>query len=212
MNKFAIRIESVHGSRSTFKYFDDRSEAMKYAYHMYTKEKYNMSHNKRMSIQEIEFIDLADRRNGDKVLYDGIHDETFFENTDMRRYNSFFESNIPYLIHKTNAKAPILSTNTQRLIPFSISCTVKGKNSWVNGINKFLIKLKDNCKILDIDINNNFYDFGKEIDTPLNRGKEIYIFAKKKKYDCIRLLHVPQVGTEYAIINIDAINEWSKIE
>lgn len=129
----------------------------------------------------------------------------------MKKYVRFFESKSPILIHRTSNNTPVISTNPNRLIPFSISCTIKGKQEWVEGKNKFLITLKDNIKILEIDIKTNFYEFGKEIDTPKNRGKEIYSFAKKNKYDMIILKHVPQVGTEYAIINIKAIDNYIKI-
>jgi hypothetical protein len=79
----------------------------------------------------------------------------------------------------------------------------------VFGKNIFEVTINPNAKILDVDIKSNFYKFGKKVDTPINRGKEIYNFAKKNGYDVIRLAHVPYVagGTEFAVLNKNVIEK-----
>jgi hypothetical protein len=97
-----------------------------------------------------------------------------------------------------------------RLIPNSISfspnnASVFGRSK-VNAIlnpKKVLYiaisgKLKDDYK--------DFFDFGKEEDTPANRGIEIYKYAKQNGYDLIVLKGVPGAGIEYAVLDKKIIN------
>jgi len=98
----------------------------------------------------------------------------------------------------------LTSSEKHRLIPHSISFGNKG--SWMSS-SKITATLFPK-KILYISLLNNinvdeksFYDFGKKIDTPINRGKLIYRYAKKNNYDLIILKDVPSIGTEYAVLN-----------
>jgi len=116
------------------------------------------------------------------------------------------------LIHKTNGNEVIISTKVDRLIPRSISCTKYGTTSWVEGKNSFVVDVKNDSKILNINIDTNFYKFGKEFDTPINRGKIIYRYAIKNNIDIIKIKNVPKVGTEYAILNINCIEKINKIK
>jgi hypothetical protein len=110
------------------------------------------------------------------------------------------------LSHNTDGSL-VLSTNKNRLIPNSISC-VKYNDKVrlpLYGKTKYIIDIEDDSKILDIDINDTFYQFGKEIDTPINRGKQVYKYAIANNIDIIRLKNVPMIGIEYAILNLQCI-------
>jgi len=130
----------------------------------------------------------------------------------MKRYKTIFElkeAKKMILYHATNGNKLILSTKKERLVPHSLSCSNKPKYEY--GKNLFKITIKDNAKILVIDVNNNFYDFGKEYDTPVNRGKAIYDYAIKHKYDIVKLINVPHVRIEYCILNLNVIEKYEKI-
>jgi hypothetical protein len=106
------------------------------------------------------------------------------------------------LYHYTNDKKPVISTHKDRLVPNSLS-TSANKEDWSNyGKNLFEITLPENAKLMIID-KNNFFKYGKEVDTPLNRGKEIYKEAKKNKIDVIFFKKVVQGKNEYVVLNKD---------
>jgi hypothetical protein len=103
------------------------------------------------------------------------------------------------LYHYTDNDKPIISTKTDRLIPMSLSASnSSGWSSW--GENKFEIILPKNTKILKVD-NKTFWDYGKEVDTPINRGKAIYKKAKAKNVDVILLDKIAGQPIEYCILN-----------
>jgi hypothetical protein len=109
------------------------------------------------------------------------------------------------LTHYTNSK-PMISNKTDRLIPNSISLIDnKGGSAGVFGSKKHEYRLDKNTKILTID-NKNFFKYGREIDTPLNRGKEIYKYATTKGYNGILIKNeVHGLGNEYAIFNMKSL-------
>jgi len=130
----------------------------------------------------------------------------------MKRYKTIFkvkEAKTKTLYHVTNDNKLTLSTKKGRLVPNSLPCSNKPKYEY--GKNLFKITIKDNAKILLIDVNDNFYDFGKEYDTPVNRGKAIYDYAIKHKYDIIKFINVPHIGIEYDILNLNVIEKYEKI-
>jgi hypothetical protein len=104
-----------------------------------------------------------------------------------------------HLIHYTDNDKPIISNNEDRLIPNSLSASNStGWSHW--GKNKFEIVLPKDIKILQIN-NENFWNYGKEIDTPKNRGKAIYKEAKNKNVDVIFLNKIAGQPKEYCILN-----------
>lgn len=113
------------------------------------------------------------------------------------------ESGLIKLVHYTDADSPTLvSTNPNRLIPNSISLGVSGKTSApIFGKNKFEFEIPKDAKTLKIT-KDNFYNFGKSTDTPINRGKEIYKYAKENGYDVVHINgKIHGLGDEYAVIN-----------
>ena len=103
------------------------------------------------------------------------------------------------LYHYTNIDKPIISNKEDRLIPNSLSASPSsGWSFW--GENKFKIILPKNIKILKVD-KKTFWNYGKETDTPLNRGKEIYKRAIKEKVDVIFLDKIGGQPPEYCILN-----------
>jgi hypothetical protein len=109
------------------------------------------------------------------------------------------------LYHSTNENDIRLSTNNERLIPNSISFSSENMG-YAYGNNVFMSSLKPDAKILDINVKDNFYDFGPPEATPLLRGQLIFKYAIEHGYNVIRLSHVPGVsGVEYAVIDPDAI-------
>jgi hypothetical protein len=107
---------------------------------------------------------------------------------------------IPVLYHYTNDSKPIISTIEERLIPNSLSTSANKKDwSWY-GKNLFEITLPSTAKLMVVD-NDKFFSYGKEVDTPLNRGKEMYKEAKKKKIDVIFLNKIMGTKNEYVILN-----------
>ena len=109
------------------------------------------------------------------------------------------------LYHSTNLKKIKISNKKDRLIPNSTSFSTKQNKIW--GKNIFSAKLKDDAKILELDVRGNFWDITKKEVTPLDLGILWYEYAKKKGYDVIKILHVPQVGTEYAVLNLDVLTD-----
>jgi hypothetical protein len=103
------------------------------------------------------------------------------------------------LYHYTDGDEPIISTKAKRMIPMSLSASNSSKwSAW--GKNKFEIILPKNTKILKVD-NKTFWNYGKETDTPINRGKEIYKKAKAKNVDVIFLDKIAWQPIEYCILN-----------
>jgi hypothetical protein len=116
------------------------------------------------------------------------------------------------LVHYTDAVTPNLtSKNPNRLIPNSISLGKEGNTmAGVFGKNKFEVKIPEKAKTLKIN-DKNFFDFGKVTDTPINRGKAIYEYAKKLGYDIVRISSkVHGLGNEYAVINPDIVKVVGK--
>ena len=95
-----------------------------------------------------------------------------------------------------------------RLIPNSVSFT--NHHGWWSGKYKTSAYLNPKNAIT-VNLNDplsgelDFFDFGKEEDTPVNRGKEIYEYAKENGVDLIRLKNVPTVGTEFAVLDPNII-------
>ena len=106
------------------------------------------------------------------------------------------------LYHYTNDKVPIISTHKDRLVPNSLSTSANKKDWSFWGKNLFEITLPENAKMMVID-KNNYWQYGKQTDTPLNRGKEIYKEAKKNKIDVIYFKKMVQGIDEYAVLNKD---------
>lgn len=116
------------------------------------------------------------------------------ENNDINTLNKEL-----VLYHYTDDEKPIISTKKDRLIPKSLSAsTSTGWSYW--GKNKFKIILPKNTKILTVD-KKTFWNYGKEIDTPIARGKEIYKKAIKEKADVIFLNKIAGQPPEYCILN-----------
>ena len=121
----------------------------------------------------------------------------------MSKGGDLKESALPkVLYHYTNDKLPIISTHKDRLVPNSLSTSANKKDWSKFGKNLFEITLPENAKMMVID-NSNFFKYGKEEDTPLNRGKEIYKEAKKNKIDVIYFKKVVQGKDEYVVLNKD---------
>lgn len=122
-------------------------------------------------------------------------------------------NNYKKLIHYSDS-IPMISTKVNRLIPKSISL-VDSKSSGIAsfwGTKKYIFFLKKDAKILVID-NKNFFNFGKEYDTPLNRGKEIYKYAKSKLYDGVLIKNeVHGMGDEYAIFDMSLLKTKEELE
>lgn len=65
----------------------------------------------------------------------------------------------------------------------------------------------DESKVLKVSLRKpkedekDFYSFGKELDSPINRGKELVKYAKKNKYQMIIVRGVVGVGTEYCVLD-----------
>lgn len=104
-----------------------------------------------------------------------------------------------------------------RLIPNSIS--FNRSKAWVYDAN---VMLKANINVADDEIMKisekkpkegelDFYSFGKEEDTPLNRGKEIYKIAKEKGFKLIVIRGVVGVGTEYCVLDPSIIKNVVEI-
>lgn len=122
-----------------------------------------------------------------KMKDGGIVDDIFTTNKELVLY------------HYTDGDEPIISTKTKRLIPMSLSASnSSGWSAW--GKNKFEIILPKNTKILKVN-NKTFWNYGKETDTPINRGKEIYKKAKAKNVDVIILDKIAGQPIEYCILN-----------
>jgi hypothetical protein len=81
----------------------------------------------------------------------------------------------------------------------------KGSAS-IYGEKRFVVKLNPS-KVLTIDAKKDFYNFGKEKATPLERGKLLREFAEHAGFDVIYLKNVPGVGDEYAVINEKVFNK-----
>ena len=114
------------------------------------------------------------------------------------------------LLHRTNNSEPSLSTNPERLIPYSISCNSPNGYAWVMGKNNFIIYIKPHTTFLLLDVKNNFWDFGNENDSPIMIGRKVYKYAIDNNVDIIKIKNIPQVGTEFAIINLDCIESAIK--
>ncbi len=109
------------------------------------------------------------------------------------------------LVHRTDNNDISVSSNPNRLIPTSISTVENGAMEWVEGKNRFELRIKKGAKILELDANKNLFNFGKEEDTPINRGIEAFKLAKYNNIDIIKIKNVHEVGTEYAILNKNII-------
>ncbi len=119
----------------------------------------------------------------------------------VKTFESFLnEANGLILYHRTDDNTPMISTKKDRLIPNSLSTSPnkKGWSYW--GKNLFKITMPSNIKIMNID-DDSFWTYGKEVDTPMNRGKEIYKEAMKNKVDVIYLNKVAGNPDEYVILN-----------
>lgn len=115
-------------------------------------------------------------------------------------------------VHYTDDKEPILiSNNPNRLIPKSISLwKIDNTAAWAFGKNRFVVWIDSNAKIFEVNYDK-FYDFGKEEDTPINRGKEIYKYAKDNWYDAILIKNsVHWLWDELSVINPKVIRKESK--
>jgi len=120
----------------------------------------------------------------------------------------FSESKNLTLVHTTDNKELRISHNPIRLIPHSVSCNKYGFSEWVEGKNKFIISIKDESKILNLDAHGNFYDFGERTDSPINRGKAVYKYAIDNDVDIVKVKNVPAIGTEYCLLNLSCVKEY----
>jgi predicted amino acid dehydrogenase len=108
------------------------------------------------------------------------------------------------LYHSTNGNNVVISSAKERLIPNSASLSNKHNSTY--GKNEVTATLKKGTKVLVIDGNENFYDFGLEEDTPMNRGAAIYEYAVKHGFKVVRLEHVFGVrGFEYAVLDLSVL-------
>lgn len=104
-------------------------------------------------------------------------------------------------------------TKSDRLIPNSVSFGKQG--SWF-GSHKYSVKLNPRKQMV-VTLGEpkkgelSFWDFGKETDTPLNRGKIIYDRAKGDGCDLIIVKEVPSIGTEYAVLDPSIIGQPKRL-
>lgn len=136
---------------------------------------------------------------GGSETTDEVHDE---------KNGKLYISPKAIIIHHATNTEPKISTDPNRLIPESISTSDKKDNVW--GDKSFSGKINKGAKILEIDVKKEFWNYGNETDTPIERGKKIREYAKKMNADVVKLKNVPGVlGTEYSVINMDVI-KWDK--
>ena len=105
--------------------------------------------------------------------------------------------------HCTNGDKSIISTQDVRLIPNSISYA-KNKLK-VYGENCFKAEIPSGTKYIDIN-DETFYSFGKETDTPINRGKLIKKLADESNAGFVKI-SLKGHTTEYAIIDDSLLGE-----
>lgn len=131
-------------------------------------------------------------------------------NNDKTQYHTVAKKEIA-ISHFTDGKKPVISTNKERLIPNSISFGETGKGlAGFYGKNKFNYTIPKDSKILEVDVNkDSFWDFANDEtkDSPIDVGKNLYNYAKENNIDIIKIKNVPGVGTEYSVLNLDAINK-----
>jgi hypothetical protein len=115
------------------------------------------------------------------------------------------------LIHIGRVK-PRLSKSRDILIPRSISTTLKGSDEWLGATgNRYEITLSPRARFLHISYDK-FFKFGKELDSPINRGKLIAKYAKKHKYNVIVIDKRIYGLREFAIISMKAISKIEKVK
>jgi len=133
----------------------------------------------------------------------------------MKKYKSLLNEELKTIVlnsnklfvTRTSNNKLYLSSNKKRLIPNSLSAKLYSDNSSLSSeygknILYFKCNKKLKCLVLDIE-SDDFYLFGKELATPIQRGIEIYKYAIKEKYDVIKLKNVYAIGTEFCFLSLD---------
>lgn len=124
------------------------------------------------------------------------------------KYGTLMISKNTKLQHTTNTKIIKnieLSSNTNRLIPNSFSLGLPGQ-WWMMGKYKINFRLKVNYNLLQIS-KKQFFEWGPDVATPIERGILIYQWAKNNNIDIIKLNLKPIMDIEYAILNLDCIEQ-----
>lgn len=124
------------------------------------------------------------------------------DNHGAGKSKEYITTNIQTVWHSTDNSSPAISHKEERLIPHSISTSPSEDNVW--GKNTFKGSLEKGSKILEINVHN----FNRE-KTPIQIGKDVQKYASKNGFDAIKILNIPQIGTEFAILNPSKI-KWSK--
>lgn len=159
----------------------------------------------------------------DKIRNENVADENTLRQTgfkgDRRAFGekgtprsdfsaSFMPGTSQELFHYTDSDKPRVSDRS-RLIPNSISLTTSNDIGRAFGKNVFPGNLANDAKILTITPKE-FYTYGKETDTPINRGKLIEQYARKKGYDAIHLKNLGGFKDEVAVLNQDKVSFGGK--
>lgn len=100
--------------------------------------------------------------------------------------------------HATDADAPVISTNPERLIPNSLSTSNSPSRVWGKNVHKITIpkgarvgELRSVFDVLPSDV----------ADTPMNIGKLLRKYAEDNSLDVLKINNVGGVGQEWAVLN-----------
>lgn len=107
------------------------------------------------------------------------------------------------LVHSSERplKGPVrIVSGTDRLIPRSFSLGTK-KSVWsFYGRHKAYFKIAPGTPMLTVD-KDQFYEWGEEEDTPLNRGKLIADWARSNGVSVVKMALAPVMDTEFAVLD-----------
>ncbi len=112
------------------------------------------------------------------------------------------------LAHNTDKSfkgRPRVSTNPDRLIPRSFSLGRNVATDWgYFGQKRLLFNVKPGSKVLTID-RKQFFNWGPERATPLQRGVEIEKWGRENGVDIVKLKLAPIQDLEFAVLNTDIL-------
>lgn len=104
---------------------------------------------------------------------------------------------------------PRVSDDPKRLIPHTFSLGRNVATVWGNWGERMLFQVQAGSKMLEID-RKQFFKWGPDVATPIERGSQIYAWANENGIDIIKLKLMPIQDLEYCVLDTNILTPVQK--